>query len=71
MYLFSKRVNECQGDGFLSVGTQTGAIKLAMAGGPNLTNRCRFHQSVPPILAPNSGLVAPISSILGLLILYG
>ena len=31
-YLFSKRVNWCQGDGFSSVGTQTGAIKLAMAG---------------------------------------
>ena len=31
-YLFSKRVNGCQGDGFSSVGSQTGAIKLAMAG---------------------------------------
>ena len=31
-YLLSKRVNRCQGDGFLGVGTQTGAIKLAMAG---------------------------------------
>ena len=31
-YLFSKRVNWCQGDGFLSMGTRTGAIKLAMAG---------------------------------------
>ena len=31
-YLFSKRVNRCQGDRFLSVGAQTGAIKLAMAG---------------------------------------
>ena len=31
-YLFSKRVNRCQGDGFLSVGARTGAIKLAMAG---------------------------------------
>ena len=31
-YLFSKRVNRCQGDGFLSVGAQRGAIKLAMAG---------------------------------------
>ena len=30
-YLFSKRVNRCQGDGFSSVGTRTGAIKLAMA----------------------------------------
>ena len=30
-YLFSKRVNSCQGDGFLSVGARTGAIKLAMA----------------------------------------
>ena len=30
-YLFSKRVNRCQGDGFLSVGARTGAIKLAMA----------------------------------------
>ena len=30
--LFSKQVNGCQGDGFLSVGAQTGAIKLAMAG---------------------------------------
>ena len=28
-YLFSKRVNWCQGDGFLSLGTQTGIIKLA------------------------------------------
>ena len=31
-YLFSKQVNGCQGDGFLSVGARTGAIKLAMAG---------------------------------------
>ena len=31
-YLFSKRVNWWQGDGFLSVGSQTGTIKLAMAG---------------------------------------
>ena len=31
-YLFSKRVNRCQGDGFSSVGARTGAIKLAMAG---------------------------------------
>ena len=30
-YLFSKRVNRCQGDGFSSVGARTGAIKLAMA----------------------------------------
>ena len=30
-YMFSKRVNRCQGDGFSSVGAQTGAIKLAMA----------------------------------------
>ena len=30
-YLFSKRVNLCQGDCFSSVGAQTGAIKLAMA----------------------------------------
>ena len=43
-------MNWCQEDGFSSMGslgTQTGAIKLAM------------------------GLVAPISSIVGLLILYG
>ena len=31
-YLFSKRVNRCQGDGFSSVSARTGAIKLAMAG---------------------------------------
>ena len=31
-YLFSKQVNRCHGDGFSSVGTRTGAIKLAMAG---------------------------------------
>ena len=31
-YLFSKRVNRCQGNGFLSVGARMGAIKLAMAG---------------------------------------
>ena len=31
-HLFSKRVNVCQGDGFSSVGTRMGAIKLAMAG---------------------------------------
>ena len=31
-YLFSKQVNRCQGDGFSSVGAQTGDIKLAMAG---------------------------------------
>ena len=31
-YLFNKRVNRCQGDGFSSVGAQTGAIKPAMAG---------------------------------------
>ena len=31
-YLSSKRVNRCQGDGFSSMGAQTGAIKLAMAG---------------------------------------
>ena len=31
-YLFSKRVNRCQGDGFLSVGAWTDTIKLAMAG---------------------------------------
>ena len=31
-YLFSKRVNRCQGDGFSSVGAQTGTIKLTMAG---------------------------------------
>ena len=29
-YLFSKRVNRCQGDGFSSVGAQMGTIKLAM-----------------------------------------
>ena len=31
-HLFSKRVNGCQGDGFSSVGTRTGAIRFAMAG---------------------------------------
>ena len=31
-YLSSKRVNRHQKDGFSSVGAQTGAIKLAMAG---------------------------------------
>ena len=31
LYLFSKRVNRCQGDGFSSVGARTGAIKIAMA----------------------------------------
>ena len=30
--MFSKRVNGCQGDGFMSMGAQTGAIKLSMAG---------------------------------------
>ena len=30
-YLFSKQVNGCQGDGFLSVSIRTGIIKLAMA----------------------------------------
>ena len=29
-YLFSKRVNRCQGDGFSSVGAQTGAINLVL-----------------------------------------
>ena len=29
---YSKRVNRCQKDGFLSVGARTGAIKLVMAG---------------------------------------
>ena len=29
--VFSKRVNRCQGDGFSSVGTRTGTIKLTMA----------------------------------------
>ena len=46
------RVNWCQGNGFLSVGAQMGAIKLAMAG-------------------TYLGLVVLISSIVGLLILYG
>ena len=50
-YMFSKRVNGCQGGGFSSTGPQTGAIKLAMAG-------------------IYLGLVVPISSIVGLLILY-
>ena len=31
-YLFGKQVNRCQGDGFSSVGTLMGAIKLAIAG---------------------------------------
>ena len=31
-YLLSKWVSWCQGDGLSSVGTQAGAIKLAMAG---------------------------------------
>ena len=44
-------MNGCQGDGFLSVATRKGAIKLAIAG-------------------QYSGLVLPISSIVGLLILY-
>ena len=30
-YLFSKRVNRCQGDGILSVSARTGAIKLRLA----------------------------------------
>ena len=50
MYLFSKQVNWCQGDGFSSMGTQTGIIELAMAGTKS---------------------VVLISSIVGLLILYG
>ena len=29
--MFRKWVNWCQGDGFLRVGAQTGAIKLAIA----------------------------------------
>ena len=43
-YLFSKWVNLCQGDGFLSMGAQTGAIKLAMAGTQDWW--CQF----PPLL---------------------
>ena len=31
-YLFSKRVDGRQGDGFSSMGARTGAIKLVMAG---------------------------------------
>ena len=31
-YMFSKRVNRCQGDDFMSVGARTDAIKLALAG---------------------------------------
>ena len=31
-YLFSKRVNRCQKDGFSSMGARMDAIKLAMAG---------------------------------------
>ena len=31
-YLSSKRVDGCQGDGFLSMSAQMGAIKLVMAG---------------------------------------
>ena len=30
--MFSKRVNRCHGDGFMSVGAQTGTIKLVLAG---------------------------------------
>ena len=44
LYLFSKRVNWCQGDGFLSVGARIGAIKLAMAGTQDWW--CQF----PPLL---------------------
>ena len=44
-------MNWCQGGGFSSVGTQMGAIKIAVAG-------------------TYVGLVALISSIVGLLILY-
>ena len=42
--MFSKQVNRCQGDGFSSVGAQTGAIKLALAGTQDWW--CRF----PPLL---------------------
>ena len=41
---FSKRVNECLGDGFFSVGTRTGTIKLAMAGTQDWWHR------FPPLL---------------------
>ena len=54
-YLFSKRVNRRHGDGFSSVGERTGAIK----------------PSIKLAMASSYlGLVALISSIVGLLILY-
>ena len=43
-HLFGKRVNGCQGDGFSSVGTRTGAIKLAMTGTEDWCHR------FPPLL---------------------